>query len=125
MFTDFGFHLKSGFKKLLCSQMLLFALILVSRKYCVHQFFLYIPNFECNPVTRGLESLESSRYLSSSWEVSLVSLQHFCIGQMLQNESNARCCNKCIYKLMTVHLSVISKEQLIKQIKIIVLKILQ
>ena len=43
MFTDVGFHLKSGFKKLLCSQMLVFTLILVSRKYCVHQFFLYTP----------------------------------------------------------------------------------
>ena len=41
MFTYVGFHLKSGFKKLLCSQMLVFTLILVSRKYCVHQFFLY------------------------------------------------------------------------------------
>ena len=38
MFTDVGFHLKSGFKKLLCSQMLVFTLILVSQKYCVHQF---------------------------------------------------------------------------------------
>ena len=42
MFTDVGFHLKSGFKKILCSQMLVFTLILVSRKFCVHQFFLYI-----------------------------------------------------------------------------------
>ena len=41
MFTDVGFHLKSGFKKILCSQMLVFTLILVSRKFCVHQFFLY------------------------------------------------------------------------------------
>ena len=42
VFTDVGFHLKSGFKKLLCSQMLVFTLILASRKYCVHQFFLYL-----------------------------------------------------------------------------------
>ena len=42
MFTDVGFHLKSGFKKILCSQMLVFTLILVSRKFCVHQFFLYM-----------------------------------------------------------------------------------
>ena len=42
MFTDVGFHLKSGFKKILCSQMLVFTLILVSRKFCVHQFFLYL-----------------------------------------------------------------------------------
>ena len=41
-FTDVGFHLKSGFKKLLCSQMLVFTLILDSQKYCVHQIFLYI-----------------------------------------------------------------------------------
>ena len=41
MFTDVGFHLKSGFKKILCSQMLVYTLILVSRKFCVHQFFLY------------------------------------------------------------------------------------
>ena len=41
MFTDVGFHLKSGFKKLLCSPLLVFTLILVSQKYCVHQFFLY------------------------------------------------------------------------------------
>ena len=37
----YAFHLKSGFKKLLCSQMLVFTLILDSRKYCVHEFFLY------------------------------------------------------------------------------------
>ena len=42
MFTDVGFHLKSGFKKLLYSQMLVFTLNLDSQKYCVHQFFLYI-----------------------------------------------------------------------------------
>ena len=42
MFTDVGFHLKSGFKKLLYSQMLVFTLILDSGKYCVHQFFLYL-----------------------------------------------------------------------------------
>ena len=41
MFTDVGFHLKSGLKKLLCSQMLVFTFILVSRKYCVHPFSLY------------------------------------------------------------------------------------
>ena len=45
MFTAVGFHLKSGFKKLLCSQMLVFTLILVSRRYCVHQFFLYDQHF--------------------------------------------------------------------------------
>ena len=44
MFPDVGFHLKSGFKKLLCSQMLVFTLNLVSWKYCVHQFFLYAYN---------------------------------------------------------------------------------
>ena len=42
VFTDVGFHLKSGFKKLFCSQMLVFTLNLASRKYCEHQFFLYI-----------------------------------------------------------------------------------
>ena len=42
--TDVGFHLKSGFKKLLCSHMLVFTLILDSQKYCVHQFFLYLDN---------------------------------------------------------------------------------
>ena len=36
VFPDVGFHLKAGFKKLLCSQMLPFTLILDSRKYCVH-----------------------------------------------------------------------------------------
>ena len=41
VFTDVGFHLKSGFKKLLCSKTLVFTLTLDSRKYCVHQFFLY------------------------------------------------------------------------------------
>ena len=41
LFTDVGFYLKSGFKKILCSQMLVFALILDSRKYCVHQLSLY------------------------------------------------------------------------------------
>ena len=41
MFTDIGFHLKSGFKKSLCSHMLVFTIILDSQKYCVHQFFLY------------------------------------------------------------------------------------
>ena len=42
MFTDVGFYPKYGFKKLLCSWMLVFTLILVLQKYCVHQFFLYI-----------------------------------------------------------------------------------
>ena len=41
VFTDVGFHLKSGFKKFLCSQMLVLTLILDSRKYCVNQLFLY------------------------------------------------------------------------------------
>ena len=40
MFTDVGFHLKSEFKKILCSQMLIFTLVLDSQKYCVHQFVL-------------------------------------------------------------------------------------
>ena len=48
VFTDVGFYLKSGFKKVLCSQMLVFALILDSRKYFVHQFFLY-QNIHVNP----------------------------------------------------------------------------
>ena len=30
VFTDVGFHLKSGFKKILCSQMSVFTLILYS-----------------------------------------------------------------------------------------------
>ena len=42
VFTDVGFHLKSGFKKLLCSQLFVFTLLLDSQKYCVHQFFLYV-----------------------------------------------------------------------------------
>ena len=41
VFTDVGVHLKSGFKKILCSHMLVFTLILDSQKYCVHLFFLY------------------------------------------------------------------------------------
>ena len=41
VFTDVGFYLKSGFKKIFCSQMLVFFSILDSRKYCVPQVFLY------------------------------------------------------------------------------------
>ena len=42
VFTDVGFHLKSGIKKLLCSQMFFFTLILDSQKFCGHQFLLQI-----------------------------------------------------------------------------------
>ena len=41
VFTDVGFHIKSVFKKMLCSQILVFTLILDSCKYCEDQFFLY------------------------------------------------------------------------------------
>ena len=43
VFTDVGFYLTFGFKKIFCSQMLVFALILDS-----HQFFLY-QNTHVNP----------------------------------------------------------------------------
>ena len=41
MTTDDGFHLKSGFKKIWWPQEMVLVLILVSRKYCVHQRNLY------------------------------------------------------------------------------------
>ena len=44
LFKDVGFHLKSGFKKMLCSQMLIlcsqmlvFLLIMNSHKFCVEE----------------------------------------------------------------------------------------
>ena len=39
VFTDVEFHLKSGFKKILCLQMLVFTVVRDSQKYCVHHFF--------------------------------------------------------------------------------------
>ena len=41
VFPDVDFHLKSGFNKILCSHILVVTLILVSQKYCVHQYFIY------------------------------------------------------------------------------------
>ena len=62
VFIDISFHLKSGFKKILCSQILVFTLILVSQKYWVNQFFLY-SMFETllklQYVTNGYSSLSS------------------------------------------------------------------
>ena len=51
VFPYVGFHLKSGFKKILCSKILVFTLILDSQKYCVHTFFLYclFKHFLCLP----------------------------------------------------------------------------
>ena len=40
-YTGVGFSLKSGFKKIVLSQALVLVLNRVSRKYCLHQFFLY------------------------------------------------------------------------------------
>ena len=42
VFTDVGLHRKSGFKKVLYSQMLVFTLIQDSQKYFVYKFFLYL-----------------------------------------------------------------------------------
>ena len=51
VFIDVGFHLKSVFKKLLGSQMLVFTLNLDSQKYCVHQFCLYIDKYNNISIT--------------------------------------------------------------------------
>ena len=41
MTTDYGFSLKSGFKKILLTQTMFLDINLDSRKYCLHQTFFY------------------------------------------------------------------------------------